>query len=127
MKSSVDARMHAIAFLYDHLRDFPTWICRLTPGQLDDIAKVMIAWYETFGTEAIVPLQELEKREIMRAITVSHGDVLRAADLLGVGKTTLYRKLRDWGYSTQNRVLIHQASALADMPGERDKSSECTR
>lgn len=118
--------MHAVAFLYDHLRDLSTWVRRLTPGQLDDIADMMIAWYHTMGEgEAIVALEELEKREIARAVTLCNGDVRKAADLLKISKTTLYRKLRDWGYSAQNRVLIYQASALAEMPGGKGKSSEC--
>jgi two-component system response regulator HydG len=39
----------------------------------------------------------MEKRAIMRAMRESGGDKLRAARLLGIGKTTLYRKLREYG------------------------------
>ena len=39
-------------------------------------------------------LEELERRTILRAIRESHGDKLVAARMLGIGKTTLYRKLK---------------------------------
>ncbi|HEV2314277.1 MAG TPA: sigma 54-interacting transcriptional regulator, partial [Candidatus Acidoferrales bacterium] len=41
-----------------------------------------------------VPLQELERRTILRAMRESNGDKLLAARVLGIGKTTLYRKLK---------------------------------
>ena len=45
----------------------------------------------------ISPLAELEKRAILHAITTLHGDKLEAAKQLGIGKTTLYRKLKEYG------------------------------
>jgi two-component system response regulator HydG len=48
------------------------------------------------GTLKIVSIAELEKRTILHAITELHGDKLQAARLLGIGKTTLYRKLKDY-------------------------------
>jgi two-component system response regulator HydG len=42
----------------------------------------------------LVPLEELERRSILRAVRESNGDKLVAARLLGIGKTTLYRKLK---------------------------------
>ena len=48
------------------------------------------------GHSKIVPIAELEKQTILRAITELNGDKLRAARLLGIGKTTLYRKLKDY-------------------------------
>ena len=44
----------------------------------------------------IVPIAELEKQTILKAITELNGDKLQAARLLGIGKTTLYRKLKDY-------------------------------
>ncbi len=46
--------------------------------------------------EGIVPLRELEKRAILRAVEELGGDKLLAARLLGIGKTTLYRKLKEY-------------------------------
>jgi transcriptional regulator of acetoin/glycerol metabolism len=39
---------------------------------------------------------ELEKQTILRTIMELNGDKLQAARLLGIGKTTLYRKLKDY-------------------------------
>jgi len=48
------------------------------------------------GGEGTVPLAELERRAIFRAIADAGGDKLMAARLLGIGKTTLYRKLKEY-------------------------------
>lgn len=42
----------------------------------------------------ITRIADLEKEAILRAITQLNGDKLMAARLLGIGKTTLYRKLK---------------------------------
>jgi regulatory Fis family protein len=124
MKSSLNVQLHPVAFLYDHLSEFPIWMRKLTPGQLENIASVMIAWHATIGESVeIVPLEEVEKRQMTRAITVCRGDVVEAAEALKVSKTTLYRKLRQWGYSIQNRLLVHQASVLAETPHRSGQSS----
>ena len=44
----------------------------------------------------IVPLQELERRAIMNTLRETSGDKLGAARMLGIGKTTLYRKLKQY-------------------------------
>jgi two-component system response regulator HydG len=47
----------------------------------------------------IAPMALLEKQAILGAIAQLHGDKLTAAKLLGIGKTTLYRKLKEYGES----------------------------
>jgi len=42
-------------------------------------------------------LQDLERRAILQALERAGGDRLRAAKLLGIGKTTIYRKLKEYG------------------------------
>jgi DNA-binding NtrC family response regulator len=50
------------------------------------------------GSEGrIAPMAFLEKQAILGAIAQLHGDKLTAAKLLGIGKTTLYRKLKEYG------------------------------
>jgi DNA-binding NtrC family response regulator len=44
--------------------------------------------------DELLPLDELERRAILRALREAGGDKLAAARLLGIGKTTLYRKLK---------------------------------
>ena len=46
--------------------------------------------------DELLPLQELERRAILRALHEAVGDKLAAARLLGIGKTTLYRKLKQY-------------------------------
>ncbi len=61
--------------------------------------------YDTGDTmvanDELLQLDELERRAIMRALREAAGDKLAAARLLGIGKTTLYRKLKL--YDTQSR------------------------
>ena len=44
----------------------------------------------------IIPIAELERQTILNAIRELNGDKLMAARLLGIGKTTLYRKLKEY-------------------------------
>ena len=44
-------------------------------------------------SESVIPLEEMERQAIERALTSTGGDKLLAARLLRIGKTTLYRKL----------------------------------
>ncbi len=50
--------------------------------------------------DELVPLEELERRAIFRALRETSGDKLAAARLLGIGKTTLYRKLKQYDVAT---------------------------
>jgi DNA-binding NtrC family response regulator len=47
-------------------------------------------------SQGIVPLRELEKRAIQQALQQTCGDRTTAAQLLGIGRTTLYRKLKEY-------------------------------
>jgi two-component system response regulator HydG len=49
------------------------------------------------SSAAIMPLAEQEKLAILGAIRTLNGDKLLAARMLGIGKTTLYRKLKEYG------------------------------
>jgi two-component system response regulator HydG len=46
---------------------------------------------------SVKPLADLERDAILGAIRALNGDKLQAARLLGIGKTTLYRKLKEYG------------------------------
>lgn len=106
--------MHALAYLYDHLADFPTWVQHLTPKQIDQLAMILIGWQRTTGEyDTVQSIEDLEKREFIRALATYGGDVCEAAKALGIGKTTLYRRLKEWGYSPSHWRLISQAAALA--------------
>ena len=66
-----------------HVGDLPSNLQYATPEK-------------TTGVDELVPLEILEKRAIFRALQETSGDKLAAARLLGIGKTTLYRKLKQY-------------------------------
>jgi two-component system response regulator HydG len=66
-----------------HLGDLPTNLQHASGEAVPDI-------------DEVVPLEELERRAIVRALRETAGDKLAAARLLGIGKTTLYRKLKTY-------------------------------
>ncbi|HEV2697422.1 MAG TPA: sigma-54 dependent transcriptional regulator [Terriglobales bacterium] len=51
----------------------------------------------TTAETRILRMSDVEKQTILGAITHLNGDKLMAAKLLGIGKTTLYRKLKEYG------------------------------
>jgi two-component system response regulator HydG len=53
----------------------------------------------------IEPIAALEKQAILGAIAQLDGDKLTAAKLLGIGKTTLYRKLKEYG---ETQVVVQR-------------------
>jgi DNA-binding NtrC family response regulator len=79
----------------------------LSPGRVLDV-RDLPAEVRTFKVEAvpspshvvgsrIISLAEMEKQAIMTALEQLKGDKLMTAKLLGLGKTTLYRKLKEYG------------------------------
>jgi DNA-binding NtrC family response regulator len=58
----------------------------------------------TLYSDELLPLDELERRAILRAMRESGGDKLAAARLLGIGKTTLYRKLKQYDAQAQTSI-----------------------
>ncbi|MGB6742575.1 MAG: sigma 54-interacting transcriptional regulator, partial [Terracidiphilus sp.] len=80
-----------------HLGDLPT---QLQQQGLEARRGGIAARGET--TEAgdapeVKTLADLERAAILDAIRMLNGDKLQAAKLLGIGKTTLYRKLKEYG------------------------------
>jgi two-component system response regulator HydG len=49
-------------------------------------------------------LEELERRAIMRALQEASGDKVTAARMLGIGKTTLYRKLKQYDSESHSQT-----------------------
>jgi two-component system response regulator HydG len=52
---------------------------------------------DTNASGRILPMSELERVTILNAVAQLNGDKLMAARMLGIGKTTLYRKLKEYG------------------------------
>ena len=55
------------------------------------------------GFDEIVPLAEMERVHILKAIEFTKGDMSTAAEMLGIGRTTLYRKMKS--YRRQRREM----------------------
>jgi two-component system response regulator HydG len=72
-----------------HVTDMPT--------QLRNFTVTAPAVNADVSPSEITPLEAMEKQAILRAIQVLDGDKLEAARRLGIGKTTLYRKLKEYG------------------------------
>ena len=49
-------------------------------------------------------LEQLERSAIIQALETNRGHRQRAAEMLGIGKTTMYRKLRDYGLEDGKEV-----------------------
>jgi len=64
-----------------------------------------------------ISLDSYERRAIERALASSAGDAVRAARLLGIGRSTLYRKLAKHGLSASGRPGVGpESDAAADRP-----------
>jgi two-component system response regulator HydG len=79
-----------------HLGDLPT---QLQQQGLEDrrIAAIVSESAGNLSEPNVKPLADLERQAIFEAIRTLNGDKLQAAKLLGIGKTTLYRKLKEYG------------------------------
>ena len=67
------------------------------PTGLRNLAHEIYPTLDSTESGSILTLAEMEKRAITQAIEQLHGDKLQAARRLGIGKTTLYRKLKEYG------------------------------
>ena len=47
--------------------------------------------------EVVIPIATMEKQAILMALRQTNGNKILAAKLLGIGKTTLYRKFKEYG------------------------------
>jgi len=84
-----------------HMGDLPTQLqdfrLHRTPPQHGEEAEEQHEAADGTGGNGIVSIAEMEKHAILGTIRQLNGDKLMAAKLLGIGKTTLYRKLKEYG------------------------------
>ena len=87
-----------------HFTDLPTAVAHFTRAQAaNGLAAAASNGMQTVApaplplpSYGIIPLQELERRAICHALEHTRGDRTAAAQLLGIGRTTLYRKLKEY-------------------------------
>jgi DNA-binding NtrC family response regulator len=78
-----------------HLGDLPT---QLQNARIErDYRQQETAATDTPLTVEVRSIAEMEKQAILSTLRQLNGDKLAAARLLGIGKTTLYRKLKEYG------------------------------
>jgi len=58
---------------------------------------------ESRRAEGVIPLSEMEKEAIVSALTIYNGNIQKVAAKLGIGRNTLYRKIREYG-------IVHASS-----------------
>jgi DNA-binding NtrC family response regulator len=84
-----------------HMGDLPTQLqdfrLQRGPTKYASDAEEQVELAPETGKGGIVSIAEMEKHAILGTIRQLKGDKLMAAKLLGIGKTTLYRKLKEYG------------------------------
>ena len=82
-----------------HTVDLPTQLQDFRAQRQEEVAAQATAGAESSGENrpAIISIAEMERQAILGTIRQLNGDKLMAAKLLGIGKTTLYRKLKEYG------------------------------
>ncbi len=68
--------------------------------QIDQISEKDI---ETMTPESVLPLDEVERRYILKALEVFNWNRKKAAEALGIDASTLYRKLKSYGITPPDR------------------------
>jgi two-component system response regulator HydG len=63
------------------------------PEELGEPALAMLS----SGDEPLTTLAEAEKRHVLKVLKACGGQQVEAARVLGIGRTTLWRKLKEWG------------------------------
>ena len=58
---------------------------------------------KTIEVEVGTTIDEAEKRMIMQTLAYTRGDRTRAAQILGIGRKTLYRKLQSYNHAETKR------------------------
>ena len=82
------------------LGDFPT---QLQQQGLESRRQAPNGHETGSSATGVITLADLERQAILDAIRRLNGDKLQAARLLGIGKTTLYRKLKEYGIADPMR------------------------
>ena len=80
---------------------------------------------ESDAAPQVKSLAELEREAILGAIRTLNGDKLQAAKLLGIGKTTLYRKLKEYGIADPMPGRVDVQDQLAAIEFARGTIATC--
>ncbi len=84
-----------------HMGDLPTQLQDFRNQARAEHGEAIDESLAALDPSHIVSIAEMERRAILGTIRQLKGDKLMAAKLLGIGKTTLYRKLKEYGISDE--------------------------
>ena len=73
---------------------------------------------------SILTIAEMEKQAILNTLRQLNGDKLTAARLLGIGKTTLYRKLKEYGISDEPEIIVRAGRLPSCCPSASKRTTE---
>lgn len=109
LENAIDSACAAASGPMLYTGDLPLGLRDAVPSKADVSGVTRVDERETLELEAgqpapdrrapaaIVSIADLEREAILHTIRQLRGDKLMAAKLLGIGKTTLYRKLKEYG------------------------------
>ena len=98
----------------EHVLERSCAYCSGSVLQLGDSSSQIVEYYSSTRPQTVQPaalndtsltahsilsLAEMEKQAILETLEKLQGDKLAAAKMLGIGKTTMYRKLKEYGLS----------------------------
>lgn len=73
--------------------------------QICDLPNELIDKPSSFGpSEVIKPIRELEKQSILDAMILTNNDLYQAAAMLGMSKSTLYRRLKEYQFPFKDTI-----------------------
>ena len=97
LKNSLDRMMALNSGPLLHFADLPTTLINHARGGSQPMQMAaVVAGNRQAASGGVVPLQQLERRAIAEALVHTKGDRSTAAQMLGIGRTTLYRKLKEY-------------------------------
>ncbi len=79
-----------------HFADLPSSVANYARAEAGVASAMAVGGLGASPQQTVVPLHELERRAIRHALEFTHGDRTVAAQMLGIGRTTLYRKLKEY-------------------------------
>jgi DNA-binding NtrC family response regulator len=81
------------------------------PFRAETLEGIIVSAFERYRGFQVPTLDEMEKQAIDLALSHAEGNCVEAARLLSIGKTTLYRKLREYGDHSPRRRRNNAPSA----------------
>jgi len=79
-----------------HFADLPSSLVNHARAGAGVASAMAVGGQATSTQQGVIPLHELEKQAICNALEYTRGDRTIAAQMLGIGRTTLYRKLKEY-------------------------------